>query len=95
VFSLSSHIDRTPDRVVGFFSRAFRMEQGLLAGGLLFSLGILNYTVVLAMWLKGSVEMFYSIRLSIMALTFSVVGAQMMFASFFVSMMVIKRHGWR
>jgi glycosyltransferase involved in cell wall biosynthesis len=94
VFSLSSHIDETRDRVVTFFSRAFRMEHGLLVGGVIFMLGLINFAVVLAMWLSGRLEIEHSIRLSILALTFSVIGAQAMFASFFVSMMVIKRHGW-
>ena len=95
VYSLSSHIDESRDRVVTFFSRAFRMEHGLLVGGAIFMLGLVNFAVVLGMWLGGNLEIEYSIRLSILALTFSILGAQAMFASFFVSMMVVKRHGWQ
>jgi len=94
VYSLSSHIDQSRDRVVTFFSRAFRMEHGLLAGALMLLMGVLNYAAIVGFWLRGDFEILYSIRLSILALTFSVIGAQTMFASFFVSMMVVKRHGW-
>lgn len=94
VYSLSSHIDKSQDAVVKFFTRAFRMENGILAGAAMFGLGILTYFFILVMWIRGSFDVLQSIRLSILALTLTVIGAQTIFASFFISMMVIKRSGW-
>jgi len=94
VFSLSSHIDRSEDAVVHFFTRAFRMEHGILVGVVMFALGMINFITVLFMKLRGDLFILNSMRLSIVALTFTVLGAQAIFASFFVSMMVVKRHGW-
>ena len=94
VYSLSSHIDQSPDRVVTFFSQAFKMETGILVGMVLFGLGILIYLVILVTWLLNVLEILESIRLSIFALTVTIIGAQTIFASFFISMMVIKRRGW-
>lgn len=94
IFSLSSHIDRAEDPIVSYFSRTFRMEHGILAGGLLLILGLANFAMVLVMKLQGDLIILTSTRFSIVALTFSILGAQTIFASFFVSMMVVKRHGW-
>lgn len=94
VFSLSSQIDQTQDRLVGFFLQGFKMESGILVGGALFFAGILTYLGILIVWIKYGLDVLQSIRFSILALTFSVVGAQTFFASFFISMMVIKRKGW-
>ena len=95
VYSLSSHIDHSSDIVVRFFTRAFRMEHGILAGAALLALGVVNFVFVLSFKLRGNVDILQSLRLAVGALTFSVIGAQTVFASFFVSMMVIKRAGWR
>jgi len=94
IFSLSSHIDRSDDSVVRFFTRAFRMEHGIFVGLVMFALGMINFITVLFMKLRGDLFILNSMRLSIVALTFTVLGAQAIFASFFVSMMVVKRHGW-
>ncbi len=95
IYSLSSHIDKSKDSMVNFFTRAFRMEHGILMGLILLAMGLLNFTFIIVMWLNGGLDGRQSVRLSILALTFSVIGAQTIFASFFVSMMVIKRRqGW-
>ena len=94
VYSLTSAIDRNPDRILTFFSRTFRMENGIFAGAILFGLGLLNYLYILSEWLNGHLEIPQSVRLAILALTFSIIGVQTIFASFFVSMMVINRRGW-
>lgn len=94
VFSLSSHIDRSDDSVVHFFTRAFRMEHGILVGAVMLTLGIVNFITVILMKLKGGLVILNSMRLSVVALTFTIIGAQLIFASFFVSMMVVKRRGW-
>lgn len=94
VFSLSSQIDRTPDRLVRFFLQIFRLESGVLIGIGALMLGLLTYVVILVIWIQYGLDVLQSMRFGILALTFSIVGAQTVFASFFISMMVIKRKGW-
>ena len=94
VYSLSSHIDRSRDRVVEFFTKTFRMEHGLSVGTLALGFGLVTFLYVLLRLLKGDFDIPQSVRLSILALMLSIIGAQTIFASFFVSMMVIKRDGW-
>ncbi|MBI4314427.1 MAG: glycosyltransferase family 2 protein [Chloroflexi bacterium] len=95
MYSLSSHIDVTRDGAVTFFTRHFRMESGLFIGLVLFSIGIVTFLFVLGTWAQHKLDVTHSIRLSILALTLSVLGAQTVFSSFFISMMVIKRSGWQ
>ena len=94
VYSLSSHIDRSRDRVVEFFTKTFRMEHGLFVGILALGFGFVTFLYVLLQWLQGTFDIPQSVRLSILALTLAIIGAQTVFGSFFVSMMVIKRDGW-
>lgn len=94
VYSLSSHLDGTHDPTVRFFTRHFKMETGVLAGALLFGAGISTYLFILVAHFNDAVDLLQSTRLSVLALTLSVLGAQTVFASFFTSMMVIKRGGW-
>jgi hypothetical protein len=95
MYSLSSHIDVTRDGAVNFFTKHFRMESGLFIGLVLFSIGIATFLFVLGTWADNRLDITHSIRLSILALTLSVLGAQTVFSSFFISMMVIKRSGWQ
>lgn len=99
VFSLSSHIDESRDSVVRFFTQHFRMETGLLVGLIVFVAGLVPFFSLLGDWLSmgelapSATQSFQTIRLSILALTLVILGAQTIFASFFISMMVIKRRG--
>ncbi len=95
MYSLSSHIDVTRDGAVNFFTKHFRMESGLFIGLVLFGIGIVTFLFVLGTWAENQLDITHSIRLSILALTLSVLGAQTVFSSFFISMMVIKRSGWQ
>ncbi|MBI4772094.1 MAG: glycosyltransferase [Chloroflexi bacterium] len=95
VYSLTSHLDDTRDQAVTFFTRRFKMETGLLLGALIFSAGLATYGFILWTLLRGHLTVPESVRLSILALTLTVIGAQSIFSSFFISMMVMKRRGMR
>lgn len=99
VFSLSSHIDESRDSAVRFFTQHFRMETGILAGLVTLTAGLVPFFSLLGDWLSmgelapSATQSFQTIRLSIVALTLVILGAQTIFASFFISMMAIKRRG--
>lgn len=93
-YSLTSHIDQHRDRLISWFTEHFRMESGLLVGSAMFGLGTITGLLLLALWLTGQFDSTASVRLSVVALTLSVIGIQTIFTSFLVSMMAIKRRGW-
>lgn len=94
VYSLSSQIDRAQDPIVNFFLRVYRLESAISIGFTVFLIGILTFSSILLLWEFVGMNSLQSIRLSILALTLSVIGIQTIFASFFISMMVIRRRGW-
>lgn len=93
-YSLTSHIDEGRDRLIAWFTERFRMEGGIALGILIFGAGAITDLILLVMWIQGRFESLSSVRLSIIALTLSVIGIQTIFSSFLLSMMAIKRRGW-
>jgi hypothetical protein len=92
--SLTSHLDKDKDTIVGWLQDHFRLESGIALGGGIFALGILLDAVVLASWLTGNFESATAVRVSLVALTFSVIGLQLVFSAFLVSMLTVARQGW-
>jgi glycosyltransferase involved in cell wall biosynthesis len=92
-YSLTSHFDEGRDRIAEWLLEHFDLESGIVLGGSLFGLGILFDLVVLLTWLSGNFQSPVAVRLSIVALTLSILGAQTIFSAFFLSMMTIKRQG--
>ncbi len=93
-YSLTSHIDQGQDRLIQWFTRHFRLESGIALGALIFGAGAIADVALLIAWLNGRFESPLGVRLSIIALTLSVIGLQMIFSSFLASMMAIRRRGW-
>jgi glycosyltransferase involved in cell wall biosynthesis len=94
-YSLSNRIDPRPDRVVEWFQQHFRLEWGLLLGGAVFGLGVvLDLAIVYQAWVSHTFEVPTAVRLAILALTASIIGAQTVFSSFFWGIAVIDRNGW-
>jgi hypothetical protein len=93
-YSLTSHIDVHRDRLIHWFTERFRMESGIALGAAMFGLGTVTGLVLLVVWLRGGFDESASVRLSVFALTLSVIGVQTIFSSFLLSMMAIKRRGW-
>lgn len=100
IFSLSSHIDESRDSAVSFFTDHFTMENGIVVGLVVMALGLVPFSMLLGDWLSmgelssTATQSFQTIRWSILALTLVIIGGQTVFASFFISMMVMKRRGW-
>ncbi len=90
-YSLTSHFDEGRDRIAEWLLGHFNLEAGIVLGGSLFGLGILVDLFVFLTWLSGNFQSPVAVRLSIVALTLSILGAQTIFSAFFLSMMTIKR----
>lgn len=94
-YSLTSHFDEGQDSVVEWIKRHFKLETGIFLGGGIFALGLLLDLAVLLTWTSGNFQSDVAIRLSILALTLSILGAQIVFSAFLLSLLAVKRQGWR
>jgi len=79
------------DRTLAIIGRYFNLERGLLLGGLLFSIGFVIDAWLLLQWLESGRGRLDAIRPAIQASTLMIVGAQTIFSSFFLSMLVLPR----
>ncbi|MFN2565310.1 MAG: glycosyltransferase family 2 protein [Gemmatimonadaceae bacterium] len=69
------------------FHRWYRLERGLLVGSAVFLLGLGINVRVLLVWLAHERALAFSVRPVILALTCMVLGAEIVFASFFLSLL--------
>jgi glycosyltransferase involved in cell wall biosynthesis len=79
------------DRVIEALLRYFHLERGLLLGGALFTWGFVIDAVILVQWLKSGRGALDALRPAIQALTLMILGAQTVFSSFFLSMLLVPR----
>lgn len=93
-YSLTSHFDKGYDPIVEWLLRHFSLELGVVLGGGMFGFGILIDLFVLLTKLFGNFQSPVAIRLSVVALTLSIIGAQVIFSAFFLSLMAIRKRGW-
>jgi hypothetical protein len=76
------------DRVLRFINTWFSLERGLLFGAFLFLTGLAVDTDVLIGWLRQGMGQLNAIRPITLASTLMIIGAQTIFSSFFLSMML-------
>jgi glycosyltransferase involved in cell wall biosynthesis len=74
------------DRVLELFRKHFRLEQGLLVGGIMLLAGFGLDLSILIHWLRSGMQALDSIRPATQASTLMIVGAQVIFSSFFLSL---------
>jgi glycosyltransferase involved in cell wall biosynthesis len=72
-------------------ARWFSLEKGLIAGGLLFLAGLFVEARIVAGWVRGGEGALMAVRPIVVGMTAMVMGAQTVFASFLVSLMLIER----
>jgi glycosyltransferase involved in cell wall biosynthesis len=86
-----SHAARlyTPDRTIDLLLRYFTLERGLLAGTALFAWGFVIDAVILIGWLESGRGALNALRPAIQASTLMILGAQTIFSSFFLSMLLV------
>ena len=65
----------------------YRLERGLLTGAVVFLVGLAINVRVLLIWLANDRALAFSVRPVILALTCMVLGAEIVFASFFLSLL--------
>ena len=71
--------------------RWFTLEKGLIAGGLLFLAGLGLETKIVLDWLRAGSGALMAVRGVVIGMTAMVMGAQTLFASFLISLMLIPR----
>jgi glycosyltransferase involved in cell wall biosynthesis len=79
------------DRTLQVLLRYFSLERGLLLGGVLFIAGFALDAAILIRWLQSGRETLDAVRPALQASTLMIVGAQILFSSFFLSMLAVPR----
>jgi glycosyltransferase involved in cell wall biosynthesis len=95
-FATSEHLVAR-DRWVDGFLRYYRLERGLLIGGVLAATGLLVFVYIFVQWLTGDVRFNDLIHLheAIAASTLMMMGVQVIAASFFLSLLELHRRPQR
>ena len=76
-----------PDRMLEAFRRHFSLERGLIAGTVLVVAGFLVDAKILIGWLRSGMGALNAIRPATRASTLMIIGAQIVFSSFFLSLL--------
>ncbi len=76
-----------PDRILEAFRRHFSLERGLILGTVLLLTGFVIDTRILIGWLRSGMGALNAIRPATQASTLMIIGAQINFASFFLSLL--------
>jgi glycosyltransferase involved in cell wall biosynthesis len=76
-----------PDRMLEAFRRHFSLERGLIAGTVLVVAGFLVDARILIGWLRSGMGALNAIRPATRASTLMIIGAQIIFSSFFLSLL--------
>ena len=89
-FSMGADFAR-PGQWLRRLTRVFSLERGLILGGLLFLAGLGLEAKIVADWLRSGGGELMAVRGVMVGMTALVMGAQTVFASFLVSLMLIER----
>jgi glycosyltransferase involved in cell wall biosynthesis len=76
------------DWILDIIKRYFSLERGLIGGTILFAGGFAIFIKILAGWLASGMGELNAIRPATMASTLMIIGAQIVFSSFFLSMLL-------
>lgn len=79
------------DKIISFLTRHFKLEIGILIGGIIFTIGFFINFVIFLEWWKKFFGPLYRIKEAILAMTFMVLGIQVIFSSFFLSLLFIEK----
>lgn len=81
------------DRWLAFLEKRFSLERGILTGMAAFAVGLGVNVWILVSWLASGRGDLFAVRPALLGLTFVVVGVQVVFGSFFIS--VLRDEGMR
>jgi hypothetical protein len=76
-----------PDPWLARFHGWYRLERGVIIGAMIFLLGLTVNARILVVWLANERAPVFTVRPVILALTCMVLGAEVVFASFFLSLL--------
>jgi hypothetical protein len=79
------------DRWFDEMRRRFRLEHGLLLGGAITTLGLILAGIILVTWIDRGFGQLSEERLAVLATTLIVVGLQVVFSSFLLSIIGLRR----
>jgi glycosyltransferase involved in cell wall biosynthesis len=91
VYSKSVGFD-TPSRLSDWVERDFSLERGLVIGAIFFLAGFGVDLAIFIDWINRSLGELNAVRPALFAMTFMMLGMQLVFASFFLSVFRIKVH---
>jgi hypothetical protein len=77
------------DRMIQVFYRYFSLEEWLLVGFLIFLIGLGIDAAIFATWVQHHFRDLFAVRPALLALTLMVVGLQLVFSSFLLSILNI------
>jgi glycosyltransferase involved in cell wall biosynthesis len=91
IFSRAAHLEEE-DKLIDLFNRHFTLEKGIVAGLAILLLGVLIFVYILMFWVTHSFSFAVGemTRPAIMALTLTILGFQVIFNAFFLSLFYIK-----
>jgi len=69
----------------------FKLEHGLLLGGAIMAVGAILGAVIIGIWIEHSFGSLSEERLAVLAATFVIVGLQVFFSSFLLSILGLRR----
>jgi hypothetical protein len=69
----------------------FRLEHGLAVGGIIFLVGVLVAAIIVGKWIGSGAGALSEERLAILAATLIIVGIQIFFSSFLLSILGLRR----
>jgi hypothetical protein len=75
------------DPWINRFHLHYTLERGVTLGALLFSVGFCIDLYILANWIAEGRGVLFAVRPAVLALTFMLLGAEILFASFFLSVL--------
>ncbi len=78
------------DRMIQLFYRYFSLEKWILCGLAIFAIGLAFDVYILVTWIQHGFKNLSEVRPAIAALTFMVIGGQLVFSSFLLSILNIK-----
>jgi glycosyltransferase involved in cell wall biosynthesis len=81
------------DRMIQRFYRYFSLEEWLLAGLIIFLIGLSIDVAIFATWVEHNFRNIFAVREALLALTLMVIGLQLIFSSFLLSILNINSKG--
>jgi glycosyltransferase involved in cell wall biosynthesis len=90
-FSITNHFIKS-DVFIRWFLKHFTLERGIIIGGLIFLVGLVIDSMILYQWVMSGFGTLGRIREAILAMTLMVIGAQLVFSAFFISILQIQKH---